>query len=227
MTPVNVASSLQETYDCLRENFGHREWWPGNSPFEVMVGAILTQNTNWNNVEKAIGNLEERDVLNPTSLLNLEDEELQDLVRPAGYYRQKSARLKRLSQWLMANCDGAVELLEDWPEDELRKELVSIRGIGPETADSIMLYALDRLVFVVDTYTFRYAARHGLIERNCTYYDLQHLFQDNLPQDLDLYRDFHAQIVELGKRYCKPTPRCQNCPVRPILGKPNIEEESF
>jgi len=224
---VNLNSRLREIYDALREEFGHRSWWPGDGPFEVMVGAILTQNTNWDNVETAIDNLKERDVLNPPAILNVEQEDLQDLVRPAGYYRQKAARVKRLSQWLMDNCDGAVELLQKWPRDELRKELVSIRGVGPETADSIMLYALDKPVFVVDTYTLRVTTRHGLIERNCTYYDLQNLFQDHLPEDLDLYRDFHAQLVEVGKRYCRPTPKCQNCPVRTVLGEPDLEEESF
>ncbi|MEF8787546.1 MAG: endonuclease III domain-containing protein [Planctomycetota bacterium] len=224
---MNLNSRLQDLYDGLREEFGHRDWWPGETPFEVMVGAILTQNTNWDNVEKAIDNLQERGALSPAAILNLEQDDLQDLVRPAGYYRQKAARVKRLAQWLMDNCDGAVELLQDWPEDELRKELVSIRGVGPETADSIMLYALDRPVFVVDTYTLRVTTRHGLIERNCTYYDLQNLFQDHLPEDLDLYRDFHAQLVEVGKRYCRPTPKCRNCPVRPVLGEPDLEEESF
>ena len=224
---MNLNSRLREIYDALREEFGHRSWWPGDGPFEVMVGAILTQNTNWDNVETAIDNLKERDVLNPPAILNVEQEDLQDLVRPAGYYRQKAARVKRLSQWLMDNCDGAVELLQKWPRDELRKELVSIRGVGPETADSIMLYALDKPVFVVDTYTLRVTTRHGLIERNCTYYDLQNLFQDHLPEDLDLYRDFHAQLVEVGKRYCRPTPKCQNCPVRTVLGEPDLEEESF
>lgn len=224
---MNLNSRLQELYDALREEFGHRDWWPGETPFEVMVGAILTQNTNWDNVEKAIDNLEERGTLSPAAILNLEQDDLQDLVRPAGYYRQKAARVKRLAQWLMDNCDGAVELLGDWPEDELRKELVSIRGVGPETADSIMLYALDRPVFVVDTYTLRVTTRHGLIHRNCGYYELQRLFQDHLPEDLDLYRDFHAQLVEVGKRYCRPTPKCQNCPVRPVLGEPDLDEESF
>jgi endonuclease-3 related protein len=222
---VQLDSKLQKTYDCLREAFGHRDWWPGDGPFEVMVGAILTQNTNWNNVETAIEQLKEKEVLSPRAILDLELKELQSLIRPAGYYRQKSARLVRLSRWLLESCEGAPELLQEWPEDELRRELVSIKGIGPETADSIMLYALEQPVFVVDTYTMRYAVRHNLIDANANYYELQRLFIDHLPRDLELYKDFHAQLVELGKRYCRPDPRCGECPVLPVLGEPQLEEE--
>lgn len=213
-----------DIYETLRETFGPQHWWPGDSAFEVMVGAILTQNTNWQNVEKAINRLKKRRALAPGRMGAVEAEELQDLIRPAGYYRQKAARLKRLVWWLGEACDGDLELLKDWPTDELRRELVGLRGIGPETADSILLYALDRPVFVVDTYTKRITARHGLVEPECGYYELQRLFEDHLPEDLELYRDYHAQLVQVGKDYCRRKPRCRRCPVRDVLGEPTLEE---
>lgn len=217
--------ALMEIYEKLRETYGPQRWWPGDTAFEVMVGAILTQNTNWNNVEKAIGRLKEHDALEPERLAALNDEELQELIRPTGYFRQKSARLKRLVWWLGETCDGELELLDQWPTDELRQELVSLRGIGPETADSILLYALERKVFVVDTYTNRITVRHELLDPGCGYHDLQLLFTDHLPDDLELYEDFHAQLVQVGKRHCRPTPVCDGCPVREVLGEPTLEEE--
>ena len=217
---------IQRLYDTLREEFGHQNWWPADSPFEVMVGAILTQNTNWQNVTKAIAQLKQANALSADALVNLESEELQTLIRPAGYYRQKAARLKRLAGWLKEECDGNLNLLAEWPTDALRDQLLALRGIGPETACSILLYALDRPVFVVDTYTHRIVARHDLVWVNCSYEELQALFEDHLPRDTELYRDYHAQLVEVGKRFCKKSnPRCKDCPVRTVLGEPSLEEE--
>ncbi|MFO7959156.1 MAG: endonuclease III domain-containing protein [Candidatus Brocadiia bacterium] len=222
---MDLSSRLMALYDALREAFGHREWWPGDTPFEVMAGAILTQRTNWQNVEKAIDRLKEEDALDPQTLADIEPEVLHELVRPAGYYRQKSARLIRLARWVMERTGGELERLEAVPTDELRAELLGLRGVGPETADSILLYALDRLTFVVDTYTNRVLVRHGLLDPGAGYHEMKDVFESALPADLELYRDFHAQLVELGKQYCRTTPRCSNCPARPVLGQPIPDDE--
>jgi len=215
-----VTTRLLGLYDALRDAFGHRDWWPGDSPFEVMVGALLTQNTNWRNVEKAIAALKNADALDPERLVQLPLEDLQTLIRPSGYFRQKSVRLLRLTQWLLERADGRLEALADVPTDELRAELLSLRGIGPETADSILLYAFERPVFVVDTYTMRVAVRHGFVEPECGYDELQYFFSSQLEDDVQMFGDFHGQLVELGKRHCRPKPRCDGCPVLTLLGPP-------
>ncbi len=222
---MDLNSLLMELYRALREEFGYRDWWPGEGAFEIMTGAILTQRTNWGNVEKALDALREEGVLEPAAVANITMERLRQLVRPAGYYRQKSARLRRLAQWLLQRTEGDPGALEHVPTDELREELLSLRGIGPETADSILLYALDRRTFVVDTYTKRILARHELVDPDSGYYELKEFFEAHLPADLELYGDYHAQLVELGKRYCRPSPRCSNCPARPVLGEPTPDEE--
>ncbi|MFW6188826.1 MAG: endonuclease III domain-containing protein [Planctomycetota bacterium] len=221
---MNLYDRLMELYEALREAFGHRQWWPGETPFEVMVGAILTQRTSWENVEQAISSLKGAGELSPERLATLERERLEELIRSAGYYRQKAARLQRLAEWLRERTGGEAAELDRLPTDELRRELLSVRGIGPETADSILLYALERPTFVVDTYTKRVTARHQLVDPQCGYYELKQLFEANLPRELELYEDYHAQLVELGKRYCRPRPRCENCPARPVLGEPHLQE---
>jgi len=222
---TDLNSRLTDLYNVLREAFGYRDWWPGESPFEIMVGAVLTQRTNWQNVEKAIGRLKEAEALEPRTLAEIEPERLQELIRPAGYYRQKTARLIRLARWAMERTEGELERVKSVPTDELRAELLGLRGIGPETADSILLYALDRLTFVVDTYTNRVLVRHGLLDPQSGYHEMKDLFESTLPRELELYRDYHAQLVELGKRYCRTTPLCANCPARPVLGKPIPDDE--
>ena len=223
---MDLERILMELYEALLARFGHRSWWPGDTPFEVMAGAVLTQRTNWRNVEKALSALKEADALSPAALARMEPERLQALIRPAGYYRQKSARLARVARWLVERWGGDVAALSDAPTDELRAELLSLRGIGPETADSILLYALERPVFVVDSYTMRVVVRHELLYAESGYPDLQQLFSDHLPEDVALYKDYHAQMVELGKRFCRPAPRCRDCPVRPVLGEPALDELS-
>jgi len=212
-------------YRTLRQAFGHRGWWPGETPFEVMVGAVLTQRTNWGNVEKAIANLRDAGLMAPDALARTEPERLQALVRPAGYYRQKTARLLRLVTWLMDRAGGDIEALREVPTDELRAELLALSGIGPETADSILLYAFGRATFVVDAYTKRIMARHELIDSACTYDELKDFFESNLPADVELFKDYHAQLVELGKRYCRTVPLCGTCPLHPLLGDPVRDEE--
>ncbi|MFW6456734.1 MAG: endonuclease III domain-containing protein [Planctomycetota bacterium] len=222
-----MSGELMEVYEALKNAFGYQDWWPAEGPFEVMVGAILTQNTNWNNVETALDNLREQGMLEPRSLAAVEAENLQEAIRPAGYYRQKTGRLIRLARWVLDNWDGTEESFRNIaqrPVDELRAELLGINGIGPETADSILLYALGKPVFVVDTYTIRIFSRHELLEPRMPYREVQETITYQLPDDLDLYRDYHAQLVELGKKHCsKTSPSCEECPLRPLLGEPTLQ----
>ncbi len=217
---MDLTRLLSEMYQAMRAAFGHRGWWPGETPFEVMVGAILTQRTNWRNAERAVDALREEGLLRPGALARLEPERLQELIRPAGYYRQKAARLLRLARWAEQRTGGDLCVLADVPSDELREELLALRGIGPETADSILLYALERPTFVVDTYTHRVVVRHGLLEPDCGYVELKELFEAHLPRDVELFKDYHAQLVEVGKRFCRTQPRCAGCPLHPALGDP-------
>lgn len=223
---MGLSETLDAVYGRLLEAFGHRGWWPGETPFEVMVGAILTQRTNWGNVEKAISALESADALDPHAISQMTEERLQELVRPAGYFRQKAERLKRLCSWLLEASDGDVDALSAVSTAELRRQLLALRGVGPETADSILLYALERPVFVVDTYTMRVVVRHELIHVDCTYEELQDLFTSALPEDVELFKDYHAQLVEVGKRYCRPSPRCGECPLISLLGEPALDERN-
>jgi len=221
-------TKLLDIYRTLLHALGHRGWWPGDSPLEVMVGAVLTQNTNWQNVEKAIANLKRADMLGACKLANAAPAELEALIRPAGYYRQKAARLGRLARWLNGrgeSDEAAIEALRTLSSDRLRQELLAIKGIGPETADSILLYALEKPVFVVDSYTVRILARHGLAEAESSYDEVQALFQDGLPGEVELLKDYHAQLVEVGKRFCRRSrPRCAECPLLELLGRPILEQ---
>ncbi len=205
---------MLEIYRTLLDFFGPQHWWPGETPFEIAVGAILTQNTSWANVEKAIANLKAAGCLDAARLYEIDTAELEKLIRPAGYFRVKAKRLKSFITWLCEGYDGDLRNLEPIPTVRLRDELLSISGIGPETADSILLYALNRPVFVVDTYTARVMVRHGLISpEGLDYYQLQDLFMSNLEPDVALFNEFHALLVMTGKDYCKPNPRCSPCPL--------------
>lgn len=200
-------------YQALLAFFGPQHWWPGETPFEVAVGAILTQNTSWSNVAKAIANLKAAGVLDPIRLHEMELEPLEALIRPAGYFRVKAKRLKNFLRWLCERHGGDLKNLESVRTAQLRKELLGISGIGPETADSILLYALNRPVFVVDTYTARVMVRHGLIGPDLDYQQLQDLFMANLEPDVAFFNEFHALLVMTGKDYCKPRPKCPGCPL--------------
>jgi endonuclease-3 related protein len=204
---------LCEVYQLLLDFFGPQHWWPGETRFEIMVGAILTQNTSWSNVAKAIANLQAAGCLEPDRLHALDANELETLIRPAGYFRLKAKRLRNFTQWLFDDYEGSLERLDEIDTHRLREELLGISGIGPETADSILLYALDRPVFVVYTYTARVAVRHGLIEPELTYETLQDLFASNLEGDVPLFNEYHALLVHVGKDFCKPKPRCPGCPL--------------
>jgi endonuclease-3 related protein len=208
-----LSEQLTEIYQLLFNAFGHQHWWPGESPFEVIVGAILTQNTNWGNVERAIANLKAADLLEPEKLHRLEASRLGELIRPAGYYNIKARRLKSFLDWLFENYGGEPANLQGIDTRRLREELLGVKGIGRETADSILLYALDKPVFVVDAYTARVAFRHGLIEPEADYEQLRELFQSNLPEDTQLFNEYHALLVKVGKEFCKPRARCAGCPL--------------
>lgn len=208
-----TSETLTEIYELLYKAFGPQSWWPGESPLEIIVGAILTQNTNWRNVEKAIVNLKSAKYMAPQELHRASAEQLAGLIRPAGYFNIKAKRLKNFIDWLFENYDGDVANLQGVHTETLREEMLSIKGIGRETADSILLYALDRPVFVVDAYTARIAVRHGLIEPDADYEQLRQLFEANLPADVALFNEYHALLVRTGKEFCRPKARCPGCPL--------------
>lgn len=207
----------------MRRRFGHQQWWPGETPFEVCVGAILTQNTSWTNVERAIANLKSAGVLEPRRLLDLPAPNLARLLRPAGYFNVKARRLRAFLGVLVNEYHGRLETLLGGPLPVARARLLAIPGVGPETADSMLLYAGGQLSFVVDAYTRRIFARHGWCHQEADYHDLQRLCEgglSHLPANrrLDYWQDYHAQLVRVGKDYCRPrSPRCEDCPLRPLL----------
>jgi len=206
-------NELLTIYDTLLSFFGGQGWWPAETPFEVMVGAVLTQNTAWRNVERAIENLKEADVLTPHGLIGLDEARLARLIRPAGYYNVKARRLKHLMNFLDEEYGGNLERMFTEPLSSLRGELLAVKGIGPETADSILLYAGEKPTFVVDAYTRRVLFRHGMITDGASYGDIQDLFMQSLPQDVALYKEYHALFVRLAKTFCKTKPLCAGCPV--------------
>ncbi len=211
-----ISKTLTEIYQLLFDSFGTQHWWPGETRFEIITGAILTQNTNWANVEKAITNLKSADCLTPEKLHRLDPAQLAELIRPAGYYNIKAKRLKNFIDWLFDNYDGELANLETIDTDRLREELLEIKGVGRETADSILLYAFDMPIFVVDAYTARIVCRHGLIAHDADYEQLREMFESNLPTDTQLYNEYHALLVKLGKEFCKPKARCTDCPLEKL-----------
>jgi endonuclease-3 related protein len=205
--------SLIELYNLLLSSFGPQNWWPAETGLEMMVGAILTQNTSWNNVEKAILNLKEKSLLSIQKLSQIPASILAEYIRPAGYYNLKVKRLKNLIHFIVDRYNGDIQTLFSLDTDTIREELLTVKGIGMETADSIVLYGAGRPIFVVDTYTHRILTRHGLIEEEAGYNDLQSFFMDNLSDDVELYKEFHALIVKTGKDFCRREPRCSKCPL--------------
>lgn len=205
---------LTDIYNDLYKAFGPQHWWPGETPFEVAVGAILTQNTNWGNVEKAINNLKREKVLNAKALYDMPHEKLASLIRPAGYFNIKTKRLKEFLAFLLNHHKGSMEKMKTGDAHTLRHELLNVKGVGPETADSILLYALEKPIFVIDAYTKRVLARHKIISEDATYHEMQELFHNDLPSDVKLFNEYHALFVMVGKYYCKPKPRCGECPLK-------------
>ena len=205
---------LPDIYDTLHQRFGPQNWWPAETPFEVVVGAILTQNTNWKNVEKAIANLRDAGALELATINLMPRERLEELIRPSGFFRQKAARLQDFTLFLANEFDGSLDRLFCLDPDLLRQCLLDRPGIGPETADSIILYAAGQPSFVVDAYTHRIFERVGLLGEMPDYDLTRSIFMENLPQDANLFNEFHALIVRLAKEFCrKKEPLCRQCPI--------------
>jgi endonuclease III related protein len=220
-----VSEKIRQSYRLLHEAWGPRDWWPAETPLEVCVGAILTQNTSWTNVERAIANLKAADVLSVERLWNMPAESLAELIRPAGYFRIKAARLRNFLALLVERYEGRLEKLFELPTERLRAEVLAVSGIGRETADSIVLYAALRPVFVVDAYTYRIAFRHGIVDQDADYDLLQETYASAIEADVQVYNEYHALLVETGKRHCrKQAPHCQGCPLGPLLeeGEPRM-----
>jgi len=212
-----MSGDLNEIYRRLLEHFGPQHWWPGDTPLEIMVGAVLTQNTNWENVEKAIANLKAADLLDLQRLAETPTTLLAELIRPSGYYNLKAVRLHNLIRTITAAHDSLEEFFAA-DRDSLRESLLAVKGIGPETADSILLYAAEKPTFVIDAYTHRLLLRHDLIWEESDYYEMQEMFLGELPDDIALFNEYHALIVKVGKEFCrKSKPRCGECPLRELL----------
>jgi endonuclease-3 related protein len=214
--------TIRGLYRALSGALGPSRWWPGETPFEVAVGAILTQNTNWKNVEKAIANLKGARALTARGLRALPPARLEELIRPAGYFRIKTRRLTEFLDFLEAESGLEIEALADQELHQLRPKLLAVSGIGPETADSILLYALGKPTFVVDAYTVRMFSRHGLIPEETDYHEVQDIAQSALPCEVADYNEFHALIVRAAKEWCRKTrPLCSLCPARTLLPNPD------
>ncbi|HCL89812.1 MAG TPA: endonuclease [Candidatus Atribacteria bacterium] len=216
---------LLKIYQSLYDFFGPLNWWPGDTPFEIMVGAVLTQNTSWSNVGKAINNLKKENLLEPWKLYRINREGLAQLIKPSGYYNIKARRLKNFLNLFVNDFEGSAEKMFSGNSWELRKKLLKVNGIGPETADSILLYAGNKLFFVVDAYTKRIFSRHKLISKDASYHQIQKFFSQNLDRDVKLFNEFHAQIVMLGKTIC--TSRNPNCAKCPIAYLNSVERTAF
>jgi len=205
---------LAGIFKQLYSFFGPQYWWPADSAFEIMVGAILTQNTNWSNVEKALFTLKQRKLLSALKLYQLPQRQLAGLIKSAGYYNVKAARIKSFLKFFFDHYAAKIKLMAAQDLKTLRAQLLTVKGIGPETADSMLLYALKKPVFVVDTYTKRILSRHGLIKAETDYSLLQDIFMRNLKNDVKLFGEYHALLVKLGKDYCrKQNPKCEICPL--------------
>ena len=210
----NDARLLMEIYAALLDYFGPRGWWPGETRLEVMMGAILTQAVSWKNVTRAIDNLKATGILDLEKLVQVPEEVLAETIRPALYHRQKAKKTKALVQFLMERYGGDLDKMFACPLPGLRQELLAIWGIGPETADSILLYAGNKPIFVIDAYTGRIFSRLGLVSENISYHDLQQFIQERVPLDAEVYNEYHALLVGLGAHLCKKQkPGCANCPL--------------
>ena len=209
--------SVKIAYELLLNHYGLQKWWPSisqNRPFEIMIGAILTQNTSWKNVELAIINLHEKNLIDPLKLVKVPIETLEILVRPSGYFRQKAERLHILSSFIVEKYEGNVENMKKTQDAALRNELLGLKGIGPETADAILLYGLNKPAFVVDAYARRVFSRIGICNEQTGYYELQQMFLRALPKKSAIFNQYHALIVQHGKLTCtKKAPACSLCPL--------------
>jgi endonuclease-3 related protein len=216
---VKNALDINSLYCCLSTFYGPSNWWPGETPFEIIVGAVLTQNTAWTNVEHAICNLKLSKLLDFETMAAAQDDLICSLIRPAGYYNIKTKRLRNLFEAIKAI--GGIELFFSLDTSTMRDLLLDVNGIGEETADSICCYAAGKRSFVVDAYTKRILSRHKIAAEKASYCEVQDIFVNGLPNDLQVYKDMHAYIVFIGKDFCrKKSPRCEECPVGSSWGKP-------
>ena len=211
---INTKQRLLRIFRLLLASFGKRYWWPGESQLEIAVGAILTQNTSWKNVEKAIDNLKKKRLLDVKRLYEIDTARLSGIIKPAGFFNIKALRLKNFIQVIYEKHSAAMQDLAELDMDSLRKLLLGINGIGCETADSIILYAFNKPIFVVDAYSKRFLKHHKLYDGNTDYHDIQRFFMENLPNDTYLFNEFHALIVYLCQHYCKKIPQCGKCPLK-------------
>ena len=206
-----IKLSLMEIYRKMFRHFGPRNWWPGETAFEICIGAILTQNTTWSNVEKAIANLKDVQCLSPEAIEKLDSLKLAELIRPSGYYNQKAKKLKTFVRFFIHEYGCSFRQWQKESLDLSRRKLLNVNGIGPETADSILLYALEKPIFVVDAYTRRIFSRHGFFPENFTYDQMQAFFAGYI--EPSLYNEFHALVVYTGKTFCRTRPACEGCPL--------------
>lgn len=218
VAPLSPSGELLRYYEAMSGALGPMRWWPAETPFEVIVGAILTQSTAWGNVERAIANLRAAGLLTPAAMLRVRASRLATLVIPSGYFRQKAKKLKAFVRFLQAEYQGSLQRMFETPTLELREKLLAVHGIGPETADSILLYAGNHPVFVVDAYTHRILRRHGITDGKPDYERVRSFIEASLPQRPELFNEFHALIVNTGKNWCrKSAPRCEECPLHSLL----------
>lgn len=211
---MEISNRIKSFYKKLYKYYGPQGWWPGDSPLECILGAILTQNTSWKNVEKALKNLKKENLISLEKLNLLSTEKLAVLIRSSGYYNQKALKVKSFISFVYKEYDGSLKRMLNEDIHKLRGKLLTIKGIGPETADSIILYAAQKPIFVVDAYTYRILSRHGLVPEQTSYEEMQELFTDSLPEDTEMFNEFHALIVMVGKMHCRKTkPICEGCPL--------------
>jgi endonuclease III related protein len=210
---MTTKQRLLKIFNILLASFGKRHWWPGETPLEIIVGAILTQNTSWKNVEKAINNMKHEGILNIERLYEINTETLSEIIRPSGFFNIKSKRMKNIINVIYDEYDATIENMSNIKTNILRNLLLSINGIGPETADSILLYALNKPVFVVDAYTKRFLKNHNLYDGDGDYHKIQQYFMKNIPSDTYLFNEFHALIVRLCQINCRKVPICSGCPL--------------
>lgn len=223
-------AQLKNIYDVLFAAFGPQHWWPAKTPFEVMVGAILTQNTNWSNVARAIANLKQAKCLSPRALRDISHAKLARLIKPSGYFNIKAKRLKNFIRFLFDEYNGNLRRMAEEDLVVLREKVLGVNGVGPETADSILLYALGKPIFVIDGYTKRVLWRHGFINSTADYHDVQKIFMESFPTrletaagDVRFYNEFHALFVHLGAEICRPRPLCDQCPLNLIPRRKSVK----